>query len=123
MIQPNDAVFLILPKQDLGNKEKMQDVFKSIELIIQAGGQPRHQLMFDGYNDDPRRIYQIPEAVAVCQRIMLETPAFIKFVGAETFTTLLMCTSIKRSGKWVVNPAWATVLPDYDQYELGRLFD
>lgn len=122
-IGPKDAIFLILHRVDLENRPKMQQFYVAVEMLAKAGGVPRHQLMFDGYNQDPRRIYQIPEAVAVCQRIMMETPSFIKVVGNDTLATLLMCTAVKKDDKWVPNPAWATVMPDVDKYELGRMFD
>ena len=123
MIKSNDAVFIIVDKSDMMDHNKMQDIYFTCEVVSRAGGKPRHQLMFHGYNDDPRPVYHIPECVAVCQRIMLDIPQFIKVVANDTFVTLLMSTAIQKDGKWVVNPTWAPVLPDYAEYVLVRKFD
>lgn len=123
MIDKNTAAFLILAKQDLSDKKKMREFYKTCELLALAGGPPRHELMFDGYNDDPRRIYQIPECLAVCNRIMTDVPQFIKVASDTTFTVLLNATAVKKQGTWIVNPAWATVLPNYKSIVVTRVAD
>ena len=121
MIDKNTAALMILAKEDLTNKERMQEFYKNCEMLAAAGGAPRHELMFDGYNEDPRRIYQIPECAAVCQRIMMDIPQLIKVVSQTTFAVLLNSTAVKRHGRWVVNPAWAPVVPNYKSFVLIRM--
>jgi len=123
MVNPNDAVFIIVDKADMSDRKKMREVYLTCELVSVAGGPPRHQLLFHGYDEDPRPVYHIPECIAVCQRIMLDVPGFLKVAGKDTFGVLLLSTAVQKGDEWVVNPAWASVLPDYDKYVLDRKFD
>lgn len=119
-VDANTAIFISLDKTDLVNKAHMNDTIHIIDYLVNVGGSPRHSLTFNGYNNDPRDVWNIPECVAFCKRVMIEVPRFLRLVDVSTFRVLLLSTAVHVNGEWRVNSAWASVLPDYQRYTISR---
>jgi len=49
------------------------------------------RLLFDGYNQDPREVYQIPEIRRFCDLILANLPVAL-FCDDRTLKTLALCT-------------------------------
>jgi hypothetical protein len=120
MIDKNTAVLLVINKDDFPFQNRLNESIVMLEDLAQIGGVPRHSLTFDGYGDDPREVWEIPECIAFFFRILREVPQFLRVADADTFATILYGTAIKEDGKWKVNPAWAPILPNYEKINLQR---
>jgi hypothetical protein len=120
MIDKGTAVFLVVNKVDFPHKDRLNDTIALCEELASIGGLPRHSLSFDGYLDDTREVWEIPECVAFFYRVLREVPHFLKVADKDTFASILYATAVKEGNKWKVNPAWAPVLPNYEKIDLQR---
>ena len=75
---------------------------KQFEELRKAGVRAEKKLsvFFDGYDDDPREIWQIPETRAFVARLFSEYPELLFYLNDETKTPVICCLmNTKRSIK------------------------
>lgn len=66
---------------------------KQFEELRKAGikAEQKLSIFFDGYDDDPREIWQIPETRAFVARIFSEYPELLFYLNEETKTPIICC--------------------------------
>jgi hypothetical protein len=79
----------------------LQDFLKSRNAVI--GGRGRVSLMFEGYDDDPRDVYDIPEIRRYAKALDEKFPYWFYFVSLHVQSTLqvlalCLCRVVKVSG-------------------------
>lgn len=122
LIDADTVLYMVVDQADLVNPAHMEAIFATFEQAIAAGGPARHNLSFHGYERDAREVWEIPECVDVCHRVLAECPGLLKVLDEGSRAVLLFATARRAPVLgWKVNPAWRTVLgDDCDRIQLGR---
>lgn len=116
-IGSNDACILVVEQ----GEDAFAAALDAAQRLAACGGAPRHQVVFAGYDADPREVYEIDDCRRWCLRLMRDCPQFYTVAHPDTRTLLLYCTANKLfTGERVVNPEWSTVEPDLANFQLVR---
>lgn len=85
----------VISKREIENHDTYRIVGQLKELL-KAGpaGKNSMMLIFDGYEDDPKEIYQIPEICIYVRAVFKKFPEMFYFLSIESYTFAIMANCI-----------------------------